>query len=184
MTNFDTSPQQGTCSGVTGVPGGEGAPGAYAIGSAGPGGGIIFYDKGEVSDGWQYLEVSPAGWSGGSDPTAIWCNNAHVSVDADYPDIGEGKTNTGIMIDNCTSSAAISAKSYNGGGKSDWFLPSIDELAELYEHKASVGGLGASIYWSSSEYSTDNAWYYNFSNGSKNGYGKDLTASVRPVRSF
>ena len=32
----------------------------YAIGDEGPAGGIIFYDKGEYSDGWRYLEAAPA----------------------------------------------------------------------------------------------------------------------------
>lgn len=32
----------------------------YIVGGAGPAGGIIFYDKGEYSDGWRYLEAAPA----------------------------------------------------------------------------------------------------------------------------
>ncbi|MCR4676862.1 MAG: DUF1566 domain-containing protein [Sphaerochaetaceae bacterium] len=32
----------------------------YVVGAAGPAGGIIFYDKGEYSDGWRYLEAAPA----------------------------------------------------------------------------------------------------------------------------
>ena len=30
------------------------------IGKTGPAGGIIFYDKGHITDGWQFLEVAPA----------------------------------------------------------------------------------------------------------------------------
>lgn len=32
----------------------------YAIGDTGPAGGIVFYDKGNTSDGWRYLEAAPA----------------------------------------------------------------------------------------------------------------------------
>jgi hypothetical protein len=32
---------------------------SYKIGDTGPAGGIIFYDKGDSSDGWQYLEAAP-----------------------------------------------------------------------------------------------------------------------------
>ena len=31
----------------------------YKIGDTGPAGGIVFYDKGDNSDGWQYLEAAP-----------------------------------------------------------------------------------------------------------------------------
>ena len=32
---------------------------SYKIGDTGPAGGIVFYDKGEPADGWQYLEAAP-----------------------------------------------------------------------------------------------------------------------------
>jgi hypothetical protein len=40
----------------------------YKIGDTGPAGGIVFYDKGFVSDGWRYLEATPAG----TEFTADW----------------------------------------------------------------------------------------------------------------
>ena len=32
---------------------------SYKVGDTGPAGGIVFYDKGDRSDGWQYLEAAP-----------------------------------------------------------------------------------------------------------------------------
>ena len=38
---------------------GENQSGQYRIGNYGPGGGIVFHDKGRESGGWRYLEVAP-----------------------------------------------------------------------------------------------------------------------------
>jgi TolB-like protein len=65
----------------------------YKIGDIGPAGGIIFYDKGNDSRGWRYLEAAPA-WTDRLD------NNTFVSHRS-YGDItdrsfGAGLTNTRI----------------------------------------------------------------------------------------
>jgi len=33
---------------------------SYKIGDKGPAGGLVFFDKGDNSDGWQYLEAAPS----------------------------------------------------------------------------------------------------------------------------
>ena len=48
---------------------------AYNIGDTGPAGGIVFYDKGRVSDGWRYLEAARAG----TEAEAIWGPNTDVT---------------------------------------------------------------------------------------------------------
>ena len=72
-------------------------------------------------------------------------------------------------------------------GYSDWYLPSKNELYELYLKKGSVGGFSQEYYWSSSEDSTDSAWYQYFINGVQgNDYyaRKDDTFRVRAIRAF
>jgi hypothetical protein len=82
------------------------------------------------------------------------------------------------------SSAAVAAREYGGGSKNDWFLPSKDELAQLYSQKATVGGFEAHTYWSSSEDSESVALSQYFPNGVQDNNTKNATVYVRPVRAF
>jgi hypothetical protein len=101
------------------------------VGNTGPGGGIIFYDEGSQQSWGRYLEFAPNGWSGGlDDPTARWCDTRD-QLGAFRKEIGSGKSNTDLMLTACNSGAAVSARSYTGGSKSDWSLPSASELNEL-----------------------------------------------------
>jgi hypothetical protein len=90
------------------------------------------------------------------------------------------------MLGSCTYGAANMAASYNGGGKSDWFLPSKDELNQLYLARTSVGGFGASAYWPSSEYVSNSTWAWEqmFTNGVQDANVKSFTTYVRPIRAF
>ena len=55
-------------------------------------------------------------------------------------EIGTGKANTAaILAVNVIAPAAKACNDYNGGGKSDWFLPSRDELNEMYKVKTRLG---------------------------------------------
>ena len=65
--------------------------------------------------------------------------------------------------------------------KDGWRLPTIDELKTIYEAKVITRG----YYWSSTEFISNNAQYYNFSYGySYNDYGKNTTYRVRAVRTI
>jgi hypothetical protein len=75
------------------------------------------------------------------------------------------------------------------GGQSDWFLPSKDELNQMYInlHSAStpLGGFSTtSYYWSSSEFAALFADGQNFADGGQNNAGKTNLYRVRPVRAF
>jgi len=88
--------------------------------------------------------------------------------------------------------AAKACANYNGGGKTDWFLPSKDELDQIYQnlvkgksgHGFTAGYTGA--YWSSSMWATDNwyMWCQYFSNGAPLNLFRIDTNYVRAVRAF
>jgi len=154
------------------------------VGDTGPGGGIVFYDAGTDQPWGRYLEAAPAGWSGVDDPEEVWCDPDDSDVLGTQETIGSGAANTKLIAAACRSGAANTLSDYDGGGKTDWFLPSKDELNPLYEQRDSVGGFGPGLYWSSSQYGAYDAWRQSFSNGNQYSNGKSLTFGVRPVRAF
>jgi uncharacterized repeat protein (TIGR02543 family) len=83
--------------------------------------------------------------------------------------------------------AAKLCRDYRGGGLDKWFLPSKDELAQLYAHRDETrwGGFTEGCYWSSSEYDLYvAAWSQYFTNGTQPGSPKVVERLVRPVRAF
>ena len=155
----------------------------YKIGDTGPAGGKIFYDKGSVTNGWRYLEAAPA-----DEGTAQW--GAYGSdVSGTSTAIGSGKANTQAIITRLqqlgeTGRAAQLCNNKTLNGYSDWFLPSKDELNEMYKQRTAIGGFQDSWYWSSSQFNYSYAWYQNFLNGSQSYYAKDSACRVRAVRAF
>ena len=171
--------------------------GTCLVGDTGPGGGIVFYVQAVTAAApWRYLEAAPNTWSGGTaDPVMAWCSNSTVFVSNlstgatstvnTATSLGSGFSNTKAMLGSCTWGAANAAAAYNGGGKSDWFLPSKDELNLLYTQKSVVGGFTYSYYyWNSSENGANTAWFERFYDGMVSSYGKNLGEAVRPVRAF
>ncbi len=169
--------------------------GVCAIGDIGPSGGIVFYDAGSRQSWGRYLEAAPNGWNGGtSDPTERWgcgynSNSGLNSISgAKGMIIGTGAANTAAIVAGCAEPgiAAKLADALTFGGKSDWFLPSKDELNMMYANLAlkGVGGFATDYYWSSSEFSVNLAWAQGFSIGSQYDTGKGFTYYVRPVRAF
>jgi len=163
----------------------------YSVGDTGPGGGTIFYVDLNRSVGSQYFEAACAGWQNNcdgatADPIAEWGCFGSSIVGADAQAIGTGEQNTADFIFGCATSgiAAELANGYINSGKSDWFLPSKDELNQMYVKQITVGGFSADGYWSSSENSNSRAWDQFFSNGFQGNGTKTSTYYVRPVRSF
>ena len=106
--------------------------------------------------------------------------------------IGTGSANTTKIIAQNGAGvtyAAGLARAYSGGGYSDWYLPSKDELNMLYLNRVAIGGFDTTsppYYWSSSEYENypDVAWFQFFVVGSQNDGDKVGTGRVRAVRAF
>jgi hypothetical protein len=169
---------------------------SYKVGDTGPGGGIIFYKDLARPVGSQYFEAACAGWSDGicggddiADPSTSWgCRGVALSG-ADGSAIGDGKQNTADILSECNVAriAASLADDVVLGGQSDWFLPSKEELNQMYLQKTTIGGFTAGAYWSSTEFSQESkigALYQVFSNGAYSALLKSSDSRVRPVRSF
>ena len=170
------------------------APVLYEVGDVGPGGGIVFYDAGSVQSWGRFLEAACAGWQNNcdgttADPRATWGCYGTPITGADGLVIGTGEQNTTAIVNGCTDAgiAADLADDYSHNTLDDWFLPSLDELNQMYTnlHSAStpLGGFSTEDYWSSSDY-VGQAWYQYFGHGYQGGFYKDYQACVRPVRAF
>jgi len=174
--------------------------GSCAVGDTGPGGGIVFYDAGSVQSWGRFLEAACAGWQNNcdgttADPAAAWGCYGDSITGAGGLTIGTGEQNTTAIVNGCTDAgiAANSADDLVLGDQSDWFLPSKDELNQMYIQQTAIGGFSTGYYWSSSEHADISpsfanymAWYqlFNFGVQSSPDGGKYYTYYVRPVRAF
>jgi hypothetical protein len=179
----------------------------YTVGQAGPGGGIIFYVASTPfacgptrAATCNYLEVTPSDWNDDNLFTArSWAQATPVNYQsttvpgngATATAIGWGYRNTRAIIaqgntDTATSAAAFADShtvTYSGVVYDDWFLPSKEELAQLYSQKVSID-FAEGILWSSSEDGAGFAWNQDFTRDFQSNDYKDFPAYVRPVRAF
>ena len=158
--------------------------GPCAVGDTGPGGGIVFYDAGSHKAWGRYMEMAPVEtefvgfpWKKLSvtdrqrplyrDGTDGLAKHQRVTSKA----IGMGYFNTKKIVRNYGPGnyAAWKAWELVHGGKTDWFLPSQDELNEahrvLFTAVPTINTIRRSFYWSSSEYNYDTAWTVNMKDG-------------------
>ena len=89
-----------------------------------------------------------------------------------------------LLGDSNWEEAKQMCKEYRGGGYSDWYLPTKEELNYIYKNLRMLGIIGGDTeYWSSS-HSGSYAWTQHFSDGFQYDYGKSKSCSVRAVRAF
>ena len=179
----------------------------YVVGGKGQGG-VIFYDKGEYSDGWRYLECSLV-YLG----ETYYCKDKTMITGLSST-LGGGDFNTdNLILIKGDDTAAAKARAYKGGGYEDWYLPNRVEATTMYKaltkgkgkkraakingfEKIHQGFFESPSIWTSEMYNSDKAYYLSTdSNGGSvtegwvytyNFMGMELTSShsLRPIRKF
>jgi hypothetical protein len=171
--------------------------GTYRIGDRGPGGGIVFYysTQGFNVEGigiCHYLEAAPdsmpttLAWASASKTTTRLTGTFGTAI-------GTGKSNTDLILrsnNDPAAPAALACRNYSSGGKTDWFLPSLDELGEMINQRTVIGlpsstSSSGLMFWSSSQHATNNNAAYSRDNSSARGVPeKRISYNVRAIRAF
>lgn len=143
-------------------------------------GGLIAYLNTSTGTG---LIGAPVNQSAGMD----WgCFNTFIGGTSAA--IVTGQVNTTFIVNGCGESdiAARLCDELVYNGYEDWFLPSKDELNELYTNlKANgFGDFSNDFYWSSTEEDNYFAWFQSFGAGFQNYDDKQNHYDVRAVRAF
>ena len=175
------------------VPGQPVTPSTLKIGDFYQGGIITYFfkenDPGYVKGEQHGFVVSAEDVS----KSTFWgCPNLSI-LKARNEYIGAGLANSAEIIRMCSTpnSAARLCANYSYGGYSNWFLPSKDELNEIYLQADKIGGIDKTdLYWSSTEYQgqiiTDQniAWLQLFIDGSYREARKNEPYRVRAIHYF
>jgi hypothetical protein len=164
---------------------------AYGIGDT-YGGGIIFYilqpwNIGYVAGQVNGLIAAPTDQSSGAEWGCIFTQ----IFGADGPAVGNGAQNTIDIELQCPTSgtAADICANLTLGGYSDWFLPSKEELLQMFLNiggfsNGSSNGFSPTYYWSSTELDLIQAWRQRFIDGAQTVSPKSESYNVRAVRAF
>lgn len=159
------------------------------------GGGIVFYVYND-SSGVHGLVAATEDQS----KSVIWfprVGGKDFITDVAGDAYGKGAGNTNLLMDmqrvegiTGNFAAKVCADytvTVGGVTYDDWFLPSIRELELLQMKRIVVGGFDNVLYWSSTEYDSDEAWMKQFGdddNGGRAIYKYKMETRVRAVRAF
>lgn len=162
------------------------------------GGGKIAYIFQYKDSGYDFYEkhgliVAPTNQSNGIQ----WYNGVYIitgyigtstiGTGAIGTEIGTGLANTNTIVAK-QGIGTYAAKLCNDlvlDGYDDWYLPSKDELYQIFLNNSYIGGfISETSYWSSSESGVQKAWALKFQDGTWQEYDKYFANAVRCVRSF
>lgn len=129
---------------------------------------------------------------------ASWDNGIFANI-PNVESTWDGKTNTNNLIAAgagggiTAGTAAVLCDASSNNGKTDWYLPAIDELNKVWINRwdiaqgitaASGTQLAFNIYWSSTEFASTDAWFFTFYDGLANYSDKYSNYYVRAMRKF
>lgn len=152
------------------------------------GGGVVFYLDGNVGGLICALSDQSSGMQ--------WYNGSFTTTGATGTAIGTGQANTTAIINNqgAGSYAAQICDDYDDGTYNDWYMPSKDELDEMYDKQTIInataianGGSAFSVYWywCSTEYDVNTAIIQHFTMYDIFAEDKSVDAHcVRAIRAF
>ena len=173
----------------------------YNIGTTGPSGGIVFYDKGSYSNGWRYMETALV-----DSQVSEWGCEGSLITNTNNSEIGAGLLNSVSIVNyhdtldnyyanpsvcNSINNGTVASKKallYQLNNTKDWFLPSENELSLMYENLKveNLGSFSNLNYWSSTQANNNNAIAIDFSNGQTKTVSKSTSTNVkiRAIRYF
>lgn len=152
-------------------------------------GGVIFHLDGNGGG----LVCAVSDQDGGSGIN--WWNGTNIATGADSTAIGTGQFNTTQIVNTqgAGSYAAYICDTLTLNDFTNWFLPSKDELNEMYNNKSSIDATATTsggspfvndFYWSSSEVTPFSATFQYFSDGGQGPGAKAAMFRVRAIRAF
>ena len=177
---------------IGGVPTWTGGTTPPAVGDSYQGG-VIFYilqsgDPGYVN-GETHGLIAATSDQGLEIP---WWNGSYVVTGATATALGTGSENTTLIISAQGNTGTYAAKAcadysvtVDGVTYDDWYLPSNNELNELHSARDVIPAFKPYnyLYWSSTEYDSNNAWVW-YTNTIIWGIDKKWSYAVRAIRSF
>ncbi len=122
-------------------------------------------------------------------PAAQWYNGTYTITGVTATNIGSGNSNTKQIVSlqgTPGKYAALECWKSKRSGFTDWYLPSRDELFQLFLQQNLVGTFSFGFYYTSSEIHDSSlfAWGIYFYSGAQFGSQKNVIGFVRAIRSF